>query len=94
MTIAHYDTIVVGAGLSGIAAAYRMKTERPGKTYTILESRSEIGLLYVLLMFANVLQFPLKLVGGTWSLFQYPGIRSDSDMYTLVGGWSLLFIMI
>lgn len=21
-------------------------------------------------------------VGGTWSLFQYPGIRSDSDMYT------------
>ena len=22
-------------------------------------------------------------IGGTWSLFQYPGIRSDSDMYTL-----------
>ena len=22
-------------------------------------------------------------LGGTWSLFQYPGIRSDSDMYTL-----------
>jgi cation diffusion facilitator CzcD-associated flavoprotein CzcO len=22
-------------------------------------------------------------VGGTWSLFRYPGIRSDSDMYTL-----------
>jgi len=21
-------------------------------------------------------------VGGTWDLFQYPGIRSDSDMYT------------
>src|SRR6266849_4721471 len=21
--------------------------------------------------------------GGTWDLFQYPGIRSDSDMYTL-----------
>jgi monooxygenase len=21
-------------------------------------------------------------IGGTWSLFQYPGIRSDSDMYT------------
>ncbi len=21
-------------------------------------------------------------LGGTWSLFQYPGIRSDSDMYT------------
>ncbi|HVU66168.1 MAG TPA: NAD(P)/FAD-dependent oxidoreductase, partial [Ktedonobacteraceae bacterium] len=21
--------------------------------------------------------------GGTWDLFQYPGVRSDSDMYTL-----------
>jgi cation diffusion facilitator CzcD-associated flavoprotein CzcO len=20
--------------------------------------------------------------GGTWDLFRYPGIRSDSDMYT------------
>ena len=22
-------------------------------------------------------------LGGTWSLFRYPGIRSDSDMHTL-----------
>jgi cation diffusion facilitator CzcD-associated flavoprotein CzcO len=22
-------------------------------------------------------------VGGTWDLFRYPGVRSDSDMYTL-----------
>ncbi|MEO0962147.1 MAG: NAD(P)/FAD-dependent oxidoreductase, partial [Pseudomonadota bacterium] len=22
-------------------------------------------------------------MGGTWDLFKYPGIRSDSDMYTL-----------
>ena len=22
-------------------------------------------------------------VGGTWDLFRYPGIRSDSDMFTL-----------
>ncbi|NQV94743.1 MAG: NAD(P)/FAD-dependent oxidoreductase, partial [Sphingomonadales bacterium] len=22
-------------------------------------------------------------LGGTWDLFKYPGIRSDSDMYTL-----------
>ena len=22
-------------------------------------------------------------IGGTWDLFRYPGIRSDSDMYTL-----------
>mmetsp|Transcript_9884 Transcript_9884/g.23281 ORF Transcript_9884/g.23281 Transcript_9884/m.23281 type:complete len:504 (+) Transcript_9884:176-1687(+) len=26
-------------------------------------------------------------IGGTWSLFQYPGIRSDSDMHTFGFGW-------
>ena len=23
-------------------------------------------------------------MGGTWDLFRYPGVRSDSDMYTLL----------
>ena len=26
-------------------------------------------------------------LGGTWSLFRYPGIRSDSDMFTFGYGW-------
>ncbi|WAO91454.1 Hypothetical protein NCS54_00892500 [Fusarium falciforme] len=26
-------------------------------------------------------------IGGTWSLFQYPGIRSDSDLYILSFPW-------
>ncbi|KAG5926362.1 hypothetical protein E4U42_003396 [Claviceps africana] len=26
-------------------------------------------------------------IGGTWSLFQYPGIRSDSDLYTFGFAW-------
>jgi cation diffusion facilitator CzcD-associated flavoprotein CzcO len=26
-------------------------------------------------------------IGGTWDLFRYPGIRSDSDMYTLGYSW-------
>ena len=58
-----YDVIVVGAGLSGIGAAYHLQTECPTKNFTVLEARSRIG--------------------GTWDLFKYPGIRSDSDMYTL-----------
>ncbi|MCH9815520.1 MAG: NAD(P)/FAD-dependent oxidoreductase [Actinomycetia bacterium] len=57
------DILIVGAGLSGIGAAYRFQTECPTKTYEILEGRDAIG--------------------GTWDLFRYPGIRSDSDMYTL-----------
>ena len=26
-------------------------------------------------------------IGGTWDLFRYPGIRSDSDMFTLGYAW-------
>ena len=30
-----------------------------------------------------------KRIGGTWDLFRYPGIRSDSEMYTLGFNWKL-----
>ncbi|MGW5513890.1 flavin-containing monooxygenase [Nocardia africana] len=59
----YVDVVIVGAGLSGIGAGYRVQTELPGKSYAILEARETLG--------------------GTWDLFRYPGIRSDSDMFTL-----------
>ncbi len=57
------DVLIVGAGLSGIDAAYRVGTECPGRSYALLEARDASG--------------------GTWDLFRYPGVRSDSDMLTL-----------
>jgi monooxygenase len=59
----HLDVIIVGAGISGISAAWHLQDRSPSKSYAILESRDNLG--------------------GTWDLFKYPGIRSDSDMYTL-----------
>ena len=59
----HLDVLIVGAGISGICAAYHVQAKCPGKTLAILEGRGSSG--------------------GTWDLFRYPGIRSDSDMYTL-----------
>jgi monooxygenase len=59
----HFDVLIIGAGLSGIGAAWRLRQTRPGTTYAILEGRDAIG--------------------GTWDLFRYPGVRSDSDMFTL-----------
>ena len=56
------DVLIIGAGISGINAAYRVQESLPDYSYAVLESRDEIG--------------------GTWSLFKYPGIRSDSDLYT------------
>ncbi|MGN6607241.1 MAG: flavin-containing monooxygenase [Jatrophihabitans sp.] len=58
----HLDVVVIGAGLSGIGAGYRLVTERPGTSFAVLEARQDLG--------------------GTWDLFRYPGIRSDSDMAT------------
>jgi monooxygenase len=59
----HFDVLIVGAGLSGIGAAYHLQAKCPAKSYVIIEGRDCIG--------------------GTWDLFRYPGIRSDSDMFTL-----------
>ena len=35
----HFDVLIVGAGLSGIGAAYHLQRNCPGKTYAILEGR-------------------------------------------------------
>ncbi|MBV9089027.1 MAG: NAD(P)/FAD-dependent oxidoreductase [Mycobacteriaceae bacterium] len=59
----HLDVVIVGAGISGISAAWHLQDRCPAKSYAILEARENLG--------------------GTWDLFKYPGIRSDSDMYTL-----------
>ena len=59
----HFDVVIIGAGLSGVAAGYHLQTTCPTKRFVILEGRDSIG--------------------GTWDLFRYPGIRSDSDMFTL-----------
>jgi monooxygenase len=59
----HFDVVIVGAGISGVCAAYHLQRSLPDKSFVILEARDAIG--------------------GTWDLFRYPGIRSDSDMFTL-----------
>ncbi|MGO9762282.1 MAG: flavin-containing monooxygenase, partial [Solirubrobacteraceae bacterium] len=56
------DMVIIGAGMSGIGAAWYLEHRLPGKTYAILENRESAG--------------------GTWDLFRYPGIRSDSDLHT------------
>jgi monooxygenase len=58
----HVDVLVVGAGISGIGAAYHLTHERPGTSFVVLDA--------------------LDSFGGTWWTHRYPGIRSDSDLFT------------
>ena len=38
MSTAHVDVLIVGAGLSGIGAAYYLQTRCPTRSYVILEA--------------------------------------------------------
>ncbi len=60
--LAPVDVLIIGAGLSGMGAAYHLGKQCPTLSYTIIEARADLG--------------------GTWDLFKYPGIRSDSDLFT------------
>ncbi|ORA31493.1 flavin-containing monooxygenase [Mycobacterium aquaticum] len=40
---ADFDVLIVGAGISGIGAAYHLKTFRPDTTFAVLEGRDSIG---------------------------------------------------
>lgn len=56
------DVLVVGAGISGVGAAFHLQQQCAGKRFVVLESQADYG--------------------GTWRTHRYPGIRSDSDLFT------------
>jgi cation diffusion facilitator CzcD-associated flavoprotein CzcO len=62
-----FDVLIVGAGISGLGAAYHLQQHCPGKRWLILESQAGFG--------------------GTWRTHRYPGIRSDSDLFTFGYGF-------
>ncbi len=62
LTPEHLDVVIVGAGISGVGAAYHLSTQMPGTRFVALEAKPTFG--------------------GTWVTHRYPGIRSDSDLYT------------
>ena len=62
-----FDVAIVGAGISGIDAAYHLRRDCPGVSFVILDDQASFG--------------------GTWRTHRFPGIRSDSDLYTFGYRW-------
>jgi cation diffusion facilitator CzcD-associated flavoprotein CzcO len=60
--VEHVDVLIVGAGISGVGAAYHLSHQCPERSFVVLEAKESFG--------------------GTWLTHTYPGIRSDSDLYT------------
>ena len=58
----HFDVLIVGAGISGIDAAYHLQQHSPERSFALLETQDSFG--------------------GTWHTHKFPGIRSDSDLFT------------
>ncbi|HMN81118.1 MAG TPA: NAD(P)/FAD-dependent oxidoreductase [Burkholderiaceae bacterium] len=65
--VEHFDVLIVGAGISGIDAAWHLQRQHPGRSFTLLETQESFG--------------------GTWLTHRYPGIRSDSDLFTFGYKW-------
>ena len=57
------DVLVVGAGISGINAAYHLTNSPLQPKYAVVEAHESFG--------------------GTWLIHQYPGVRTDTEAYTL-----------
>ena len=59
----HLDVLVVGAGISGINAAYHLSQSLPHLRWAVVDGHDSFG--------------------GTWFLHTYPGVRTDTEAYTL-----------
>ncbi len=52
--MSNYDVVVVGAGISGIGAAYNLQKTCPTKSFTIFEARENSGGTWALFKYPGI----------------------------------------
>src|SRR6188472_4443562 len=78
----HVDVLIVGAGISGVGAACRLRERCPRKTFAILEARGAIGGTWDLFRFPGsrsdsdmfTLCYPFRPWSGTQAIVDGPAI--------------------
>ncbi|KAL2125580.1 hypothetical protein VTJ04DRAFT_1945 [Mycothermus thermophilus] len=74
MEAENLDIVIVGAGLSGINAAYRVKTELPHHSFAVLERRTEMGGTW------SFWKYPGFRTDSAMALFGFPWRPWTSDL--------------
>ncbi|WP_068038255.1 NAD(P)/FAD-dependent oxidoreductase [Psychrobacter sp. P11G5] len=83
-TPADYEVLIIGAGISGIGMACRLQQSH----HKLFNRKSTVKKMSKRRKNQNKVTEPFIILekradlGGTWDLFTYPGIRSDSDALT------------
>ncbi|KAF3935270.1 hypothetical protein ABW19_dt0204260 [Dactylella cylindrospora] len=67
-----FDIIIVGAGLAGVAAGYRVQTLLPTKTFTILEGKNRMGGTWNLFKYPGI-RCDTDLVTYSYPFAPWPG---------------------
>ena len=75
----HFDVLIVGAGLSGVGAAYHIQTAFPDRTYAILEAREAIGGTWDLFRYPGVRAVTVHPGGIRTNIARNARIRRDPE---------------
>jgi cation diffusion facilitator CzcD-associated flavoprotein CzcO len=73
-----FDIIIVGAGISGINSAYRVQTQAPNKSFTVLEARDNLGGTWDFFKYPGIRSdSDLHTFGFPWR--PWPGAKAIAD---------------
>ncbi|RYY96125.1 MAG: NAD(P)/FAD-dependent oxidoreductase, partial [Alphaproteobacteria bacterium] len=82
----HFDVLIVGAGISGVGAAYHLKTQLPGSTFAALETQDSFGGTWITHKYPGIRSdSDLHTFGYRFKPWVGPPIASASEILKYMG---------